>query len=44
MGAFLKTRIFARGSTLHWQDLLREATGRPLSTDAFVSEFAARSP
>jgi peptidyl-dipeptidase A len=40
-GAFLKTRIFAPGSTLHWQDLLREATGRPLSTDTFVAEFAA---
>ncbi len=39
LGLFLRERLFARGASLHWQDLLQEATGSHLTPDAFFVEF-----
>ncbi len=41
LGDFLQDRIFSRGASLHWQELLKEATGSELAIDAFVNEFVA---
>jgi peptidyl-dipeptidase A len=38
-GTFLRSRIFDRGASLAWNDLLREATGEPLSARFFVQQF-----
>lgn len=38
-GDFLRRRIFDRGASLAWNDLLREATGEPLSARFFVQQF-----
>lgn len=40
-GAFFREQVFALGASLHWQDLLRRATGRRLSPDDFLETFAA---
>jgi peptidyl-dipeptidase A len=39
LGSFLRERVFAHGASLHWQELLRRATGSRLTPDAFLSEF-----
>ncbi|HUE95592.1 MAG TPA: M2 family metallopeptidase [Longimicrobiaceae bacterium] len=39
VGEFLRERIFDRGASLHWNDLLREATGEPISARHFVEQF-----
>lgn len=39
VGEFLLERVFARGASLHWNDLLREATGEPLTSRYFVDQF-----
>jgi peptidyl-dipeptidase A len=39
LGEWLRERIFDRGATLHWNELLREATGEPLSARHFVEQF-----
>ncbi|MEX2569830.1 MAG: M2 family metallopeptidase [Gemmatimonadota bacterium] len=39
IGEFLRQRIFARGATLPWNDLVREATGEALSGRYFVDQF-----
>ena len=38
-GFFLQEQIFSRGATLPWNELLREATGEPLSAGHFVDQF-----
>jgi peptidyl-dipeptidase A len=38
-GDYLRDRIFARGATMTWNDLLRDATGEPLSVGHFVDQF-----
>ena len=43
LGEYLRDRVFARGASLHWQALLREATGSELKVDAFVNDFVADS-
>ncbi|MEX2583215.1 MAG: M2 family metallopeptidase [Gemmatimonadota bacterium] len=45
-GSFLRERIFAPGASLPWNDLLREATGEPLTGKYFVDQFvgAATTP
>lgn len=43
LGEFLRDRVFAHGASLHWQALLREATGSELKVDAFVADFVAES-
>lgn len=39
VGAFLKERVFAPGSTMDWNELTRYATGEPLSAKAFAAEL-----
>jgi peptidyl-dipeptidase A len=39
VGAFLRERWFAPGASLHWQELLRQATGSRLTAEPFVSDF-----
>jgi len=39
-GEFFRERIFAPGSTLHWNDALEHATGEKLNPDYFVRKFA----
>jgi peptidyl-dipeptidase A len=39
VGEFMKTRVFAPGRTLPWNDLTRHATGEPLNAKAFAAEF-----
>jgi len=39
LGAFFRERVFKRGGTLHWQQLLAEATGSRLSPSCFLDEF-----
>src|SRR5690606_9830738 len=39
VGTFLRERVFARGASLHWNELLREATGERLSPRHFVRQF-----
>lgn len=39
IGDFLRRRIFERGASLPWNELLREATGEPLSARFFVDQF-----
>lgn len=39
VGAFLKEKVFRPGRTLRWDDLIRQATGEPLSAKAFALDF-----
>jgi peptidyl-dipeptidase A len=43
VGDFLRDRIFARGAVLPWNELLREATGKPLSARHFVEQFTGEA-
>ena len=43
-GGLLRQRIFDRGATLHWNELLEEATGKPLSARFFVEQFVGEPP
>lgn len=38
-GSFLRAQIFDRGATLPWNELLRVATGEPLSARFFVQQY-----
>jgi peptidyl-dipeptidase A len=38
-GEFLVGRVFRRGASLRWADLVAAATGRPLGVDAFVADL-----
>jgi len=40
-GAYLRERIFGWGASLPWNELLREATGEPLTPGPFVRQFVA---
>jgi len=40
VGEWFRTRIFAPGATLHWNDALEFATGEKLNPDYFVQKFA----
>jgi peptidyl-dipeptidase A len=39
VGEYLKTRIFAPGTSLRWDALIKEATGEPLSAKFFAEEY-----
>ncbi len=39
-GQFLRERVFARGMTLKWNEMIRQATGEPLSAKAFAEDIA----
>lgn len=41
VGEFLKTKVFAPGATLRWDDLVRHATGEPLGPKAMMEELRA---
>ncbi len=38
-GAFLKHNVFEVGSLYHWNEMIRRATGEPLTPKYFVEEF-----
>lgn len=39
-GEFMKKKVFAWGKILPWNELTREATGQPLSAQAFAAELS----
>ena len=39
VGEYMKTKVFAPGLTLHWNELTRHATGEELNAKAFAAEF-----
>ncbi|QEL14313.1 M2 family metallopeptidase [Limnoglobus roseus] len=39
VGEFMKKKVFEPGRTLSWKDLLKFATGEPLSAKAFAKDF-----
>ncbi len=39
-GNMLKERVFHPGSALRWDEVIQQATGRPLAPDAFAAELA----
>jgi peptidyl-dipeptidase A len=41
VGEYMKTRIFAPGATLSWNELTKYATGDDLNAKAFAAEFGA---
>lgn len=43
VGSYLKTKIFAPGMRLHWNDLLREATGEGLTARYFTEQFCTET-
>lgn len=43
VGEFLSSRYYAPGRSLHWRDLVKHATGRPLDPQPFVDELAGRA-
>lgn len=42
VGEFMKTRVFAPGRSLPWNELTRHATGAPLNAQAFAAEFGGK--
>jgi peptidyl-dipeptidase A len=42
VGAFLKKEIFIPGARLHWNDLLKQATGERLNPVYFAAEFVVK--
>lgn len=43
VGEFMKTRVFAPGRSLPWNELTKFATGEDLTPKAFAAEFGAKS-
>jgi peptidyl-dipeptidase A len=43
VGSYLKTKIFAPGMRLHWNDLLREATGEGLTARYFTEQYCTEA-
>ena len=44
VGRFLQERLFAPGRTLPWNELIRAATGEPLSVRAFAEDIRSGGP
>lgn len=42
VGEYLKKEIFIPGASLHWNDLLKKATGEPLEAKYFAAEFVVK--
>ena len=40
VGEYMKSRVFAPGATLSWNELTKHATGEDLNAKAFAAEFA----
>ena len=43
IGEFLRGEVFARGATAPWSELVRDATGEPLSSRFFLEDFVSRA-
>lgn len=41
-GHFLQQKLFKPGNSMSWSDLIRDMTGAPLSSDAWVQQFALK--
>ena len=39
VGQYLKAHIFAQGASLRWDELIKQATGEPLSAKFFIEEY-----
>jgi peptidyl-dipeptidase A len=39
VGKYLKTKVFTPGASLRWDELIKEATGEPLSAKFFTEEY-----
>jgi peptidyl-dipeptidase A len=39
VGSYLKTNVFAHGTRLHWNDLLKQATGEGLTARYFAEQY-----
>ena len=39
VGTYLKEKVFAPGASLRWDDLIKGATGEPLSAKSFAEEY-----
>lgn len=42
IGEYLKSKVFVPGSSLHWNDLLKHATGEGLAPKYFAEEFVEK--
>jgi peptidyl-dipeptidase A len=42
VGEFMKTRVFAPGKKLSWNELTKHATGATLNAKAFAADFKAK--
>jgi len=38
-GDFLRKKVFEAGATYHWNDMIKRATGQPLTPKYFIAEF-----
>jgi peptidyl-dipeptidase A len=43
VGDFLKSRFFAPGASLRWDDMMKHATGEPLSARFFAAECVGKA-
>jgi len=41
-GKFLQEKLFSPGNRMSWSELIRYVTGKPLTSDAWLREFAAQ--
>lgn len=39
-GKFLQEKLFSPGNRMNWSDLVKNVTGKPLTADAWIREFA----
>ena len=42
VGEFMRTRVFAPGRSLPWNELTKHATGEELNPKAFAAEFGGK--
>lgn len=43
IGKYLRTKVFGPGARYHWNDMIRQATGEPLTPKYFVNEWISVS-
>ena len=39
VGDYLRQKVFEPGALYHWNDMIKRATGEPLTTQYFVNQF-----
>lgn len=44
VGKFFRERVFEPGATMDWRELTEHATGEPLASKAFASDFQVKKP